>query len=207
MERSKFKIMYQVNCTTCNKSYNVNDNHYRMAQFRKSKFYCSNLCRNGTIEERFWSKVIISLSDECWPWTAGCRTKKGYGTIKVDSKHIDAHRFSWMMANNRYDLTSKDFICHKCDNPSCVNPSHLFLGNAQINAQDAYDKGRLIMPTTSRYKKGNKASNSVLSDQQVLDIRKGLSNGGSVGEVAKLFNISTYKVSDIRRGKSYMNVT
>lgn len=196
--------MHSVNCTTCNKSYDVNNGHYAIAQKRKSNFYCSNLCKNGTLEERFWSKVIISLKDECWNWQAGCRTGKGYGTMNIDGKHIDSHRLSWMMANNNYNLTSTDYICHKCDNPSCVNPDHLFLGSAQLNAQDAYDKGRMKPPLS---KKGHKSSSAVLSNQEVLIIRKGLSNGGSVGEIAKLFNISRYKVSDIRRGKSYMNVT
>ena len=203
------KTKVKVNCSECNKEYEIDKGHLSTIKKRNSRNYCSLLCKCRPIEERFWVKVDIKSSwEECWNWTAGCRTKKGYGTIKYNGKHVDSHRLSWMMFNNRFDLTPKDYICHRCDNPSCVNPSHLFLGNAQINAKDAYDKGRIKMPISEgvRFKKGDKAYNSVLTDDDVLKIREMIKDGFLIKNIALLFGVSRYKITDIRRNRSYANV-
>lgn len=98
-----------------------------------------------TIQERFWEKVNKTNNlNECWNWTGAKRTK--YGSIKYKGKLIDAHRLSYMIYYNNYNINSTDFVCHKCDNPSCVNPNHLFLGSHSDNMKDAYLKGRIIIP-------------------------------------------------------------
>jgi len=99
--------------------------------------------------ERFWSKVDKSPGQgpegTCWIWTTSSRGY-GYGAFKYEGKCIDAHRISYMLNNVGCVLTSKDFICHKCDNPPCVNPAHLFKGNAQDNARDMVSKNRDFRP-------------------------------------------------------------
>lgn len=142
----------KVICYRCNIQYDMTLKHYNMSIKRNSKHYCSKSCKHEPIEKRFWDKVNKTTNiKDCWEWKAGSRGL-GYGTITYNKKQIDAHRLSWMMANNKYNLASKDFICHKCDNPKCVNPNHLFLGNHSINMKDAYYKGRSIMSIINGYK-------------------------------------------------------
>lgn len=89
---------------------------------------------------RFWSKVNKGLRpDDCWIWTAG--KSNGYGIFRVgDNKTISAHRYSYILHNGKEPGSL--FVCHRCDNPSCVNPDHLFLGTQGDNIQDMIDKGR-----------------------------------------------------------------
>lgn len=90
------------------------------------------------IEERFWEKVAVGKPDECWLWTA-FRNNHGYGRIIWNGKAYIASRVSWMLANGK---EPQGMVCHSCDNPSCVNPAHLWLGTALDNNRDAFAKGR-----------------------------------------------------------------
>lgn len=99
--------------------------------------------------ERFWSKV--DKSGDCWIWKAG-RGGHGYGIFKVAAyRSAYAHRVAWELTNGPIPPTEGyhgTCVLHRCDNPACVNPSHLFLGTAADNAADREAKGRL--PHTPR---------------------------------------------------------
>jgi hypothetical protein len=100
--------------------------------------------RELILEERyvasFWAKVDKKGDDECWPWKA-YRNKQGYGRLGIAaSQCVNAHRFSWVLHNG--SIPTGIFICHKCDNPSCVNPKHLFVGTRQDNTNDMMIKKR-----------------------------------------------------------------
>lgn len=103
---------------------------------------CGKCLRSGTPESRFWKNVnkdgSLILDTRCWEWTAGCA--QGYGYFWYKKKHIYAHRFAMGVkdTSGREDL----FICHKCDNPPCVNPAHLFFGTPLDNLLDCKAKGR-----------------------------------------------------------------
>src|SRR5690606_6747221 len=90
---------------------------------------------------RFWTKVDKRASDECWPWIAAS-DNKGYGRIRVNGKLWMASRLSVFLATGELPPLGMD-VCHKCDNPPCVNPAHLFVGSRSENMLDASEKGRL----------------------------------------------------------------
>lgn len=101
---------------------------------------------------RFWPKVGKAGPNECWPWTG--TTDGRYGLFWVSGRHVRAHRFSWEIANRQPFPDGKD-ACHTCDNPSCVNPIHIFPGSPSDNALDAVRKGRVIVPTLRGFRGPN----------------------------------------------------
>lgn len=92
--------------------------------------------------DKFWKKVDKGNKDECWRWAGGTKTPKGYGMLDVNYKKIYAHRVSYMIHFG--EIPEGLLVCHKCDNPGCVNPSHLWLGTHTDNLKDASVKGRWV---------------------------------------------------------------
>lgn len=89
---------------------------------------------------RFWSKVEVKGPDECWEWT-GMKNGGGYGRMYLGNPLVGAHRISFTIANGA--VTEGLHVCHKCDNPGCCNPDHLFAGTAKENRNDCREKGRV----------------------------------------------------------------
>lgn len=87
--------------------------------------------------DRFWARV--DKSGECWVWT-GAALPAGYGRWKGAHRLVYAHRFSWELANG--PIPDGMLVCHRCDNPPCVRPDHLFLGTPTDNIRDMNAKGR-----------------------------------------------------------------
>lgn len=124
--------------------------------------------------ERFWAKV--DKSGECWEWTGGL--SNGYGRIRLGGrtgKQILTHRLSYIWKHPlTIDLLEHPDICvcHRCDNPKCVNPSHLFLGSQHDNHNDMVLKGRIAD------KRGEKHHLAKLTEHDVREIRTRYANGG-----------------------------
>lgn len=87
----------------------------------------------------------------CWEWILG-RDARGYGVTTLNGNHIRAHRLSWILHNG--SISDGLHVLHKCDNPPCANPDHLFLGTPMDNAMDRHSKGRFgLMGIASRIHK------------------------------------------------------
>ena len=143
---------------------------------------------------RFWGKVNLSTDkDSCWEWTRGLC--KGYGMFSLSakqgerSKPFRAHRVSYFICNNTDPKES--IVMHKCDNPKCVNPDHLSLGNTRDNALDMMSKNR----GRKQFKNGEEHTRSKLSNKDVLFIR---SSDLRQQDLADKFNINQALVSRIK---------
>lgn len=150
--------------------------------------YCSHHCRakgrlgfKGTPSERFWARVDKSGPlpahrpelGACWLWL-GSRSKDGYGHFRVNrSTLLLAHRFSF--TEHGETIQDNALICHRCDNPTCVRPSHLFSGSHLDNSVDAVRKGRKgkrltiaqVLEVRSRYAQGETNKTALARDYGV----------------------------------------
>lgn len=105
---------------------------------------------------RFWAKVQEAPSG-CWNWTGSTSGRFGYGHIRTSKRNTEnCHRISWMMANG--DIPDGFCVLHRCDNPSCVNPAHLFLGTYLDNNRDMAAKGRHWCHSKTHCKHGHEFS-------------------------------------------------
>lgn len=103
------------------------------------------------LELAFWSHVERRGPDDCWLWT-GRRDTWGYGALSFRGKSYVASRLSWAIANH---AQPDGYVCHSCDNPPCVNPAHLWLGDAAANNADKVAKGRHHNQRKTHCRKGH----------------------------------------------------
>lgn len=149
-----------------------------------------------TTLERFNSKYIKNVYTECWEWNA-YKDRDGYGVFQLNQYPIQAHRASWLL--NKGDIPLKTLVCHTCDNPSCVNPKHLFLGNNSDNMQDMLQKGR------DNFAVGEQVGTSKLTEHQVKYIKKNKQYTGV--ELAQEFGVTKSLISAIRKNKCWKHVS
>lgn len=147
---------------------------------------------NRPLLERFMEKVEKHFNG-CWYWTA-FRNPKGYGMFKVNGRHIGAHRISYEIFVGEIP---KGLLClHRCDNPPCVNPKHLFIGTNQDNMDDMKEKGRGHA--------GDKSWRSKLTWEKVRNIRRGYRGGVRMADLARENNVNPSCIEKIVNNRRWI---
>lgn len=183
-------------CETCGKAFPIAK---RLARQPRRGRFCGHKCRaknpslarhlvtgSAPVElaDYFWQRVGFGMPDECWEWTSN-RTKLGYARIR---DRRTGHRVAWTLTFGA--IPRGMCVLHRCDNPPCCNPNHLFLGTVLDNNRDRHRKDR------SRGPQGEQNAAAKLTPADVLAIR---ASTGTHQEVAIRFNLFRGTVAKIRR--------
>lgn len=145
----------------------------------------------------------IDRSGACWLWTASKASRGGYGIFTIGLKSrktnrtVIAHRLAWLIENPFDALSPDDFICHKCDNPPCCRPDHLFVGTQADNIRDMVAKGR------DRAGVGERNGQSKLTEDDVRAIR---ASDETVLVLAARHGVSISTISVARNCKTWAHV-
>ena len=141
-----------------------------------------------------FSRGLKAIPGGCWCWVKGL-DPKGYGRCRVTGKGVRkgmlAHRLSWELHFG--PIPGGLCVLHRCDNPGCVNPGHLFLGTRADNNEDMAHKGR--------------TGNRKLTTQQASEVKAKLTAGASERGLAAEHGMNRTSIHDIKAGRSYAWVT
>ena len=151
---------------------------------------------------RFWSKVDRGHPLLCWEWMGYCKGQRhGRFTVRQVPGGLSAHRVSWVIANG--PIPAGMCVCHRCDNPPCCNPAHLFLAPQNENLKDMTRKGRRRGPALS----GEKNASAKVTEAQVREIRRRYACGGILQrELAAEYGVSRVQVTHIVRRRNWKDV-
>lgn len=146
--------------------------------------------------DRFWGKV--KKTPTCWIWTA-YKNSKGYGRLSFKGKVVYAPRAAWILSKG--PIPKDLVICHTCDNPSCVNPLHLFLGTILDNNRDRHKKNR------DGDHSGEHNGRAVLTAKEVLQIKREYARGKiTQKDLAKKYKVKQPRISSIVLGNSWRKI-
>jgi hypothetical protein len=146
----------------------------------------------------FWGYTIVAGPKECWLWTAPL-DKDGYGAMQIRYKRLRAHRISYAMHNG--PLKSSELVLHKCDNPRCVNPNHLFTGSQADNVKDRDKKQRMHKP------KGELHPMSKLTEEKVRFIRANYVRGLiRMKDLAAMLGVNTPAVCNVVNRRAWNHI-
>lgn len=172
------RTRYSISCKTCGNHFWVkNKKRASEAKYCSHKCYVENYHLNPDDEDRFWDRVEVKSNQECWNWNGGLRC--GYGVLQFRWRSEVASRASWMIHHG--SIPDGLWVLHKCDNPKCVNPSHLFLGTPADNMADKTAKSRNNAPF------GEKHWATKLTASKVRKIRMLHSQGVKQCVLAEMF--------------------
>ena len=144
----------------------------------------------------FAKHVTVDEVTGCHLWTAS-RDRLGYGYTRVGRRVARAHRVAWEAVHG--PIPPGLVVCHRCDNPSCVNVEHLFIGTHADNQRDKCRKGRQA--------RGERNGRSKLTVEDVVDIRRRLAAGEGRSDIARAYGVDPAAIRSIATGKNWSHVT
>lgn len=149
-----------------------------------------------------WQKVDVSAGpDGCWPWV-GIINRWGYGQCQFDGKNCNASRAAFLSAHG--EIGGGLVVCHRCDNPSCCNPAHLFAATQAENLADCRKKGRAAGQFGSA--SSHPRHTAKMTPALVIEARQLCASGLSHSEVARRMGFDTSTVSRAVRGESWKHL-
>lgn len=148
------------------------------------------------LKEHMWL-YVNRFAAGCWNWKGSC-DEKGYGMFQFSGNRVHTHRLAYELVFG--EIPSGLCVCHKCDNPGCCRPDHLFLGTHSDNMQDMVAKGR------NAVRQGGKHSMAKLTAIQVEEIRELCRKGYLQKEIASRFGVSAPTVSAIHNGRLWRSL-
>jgi hypothetical protein len=187
--------IYKRNCDVCGSYYKG-----------YGAYFCSIRCKaiwrsahpETPLTKRFWSKAEVTDLFKCWNWTS-TKNHTGYGQFSIGRKGKKlAHRLAWQLTCG--SIPQGKCVLHRCDNPKCVNPAHLFLGSQQDNIDDMVSKGR------HGDARGVNNGRSKLTEQDVLTVRSLSEQGINQLVIAAKFNVHRSAIYKIASRKTWKHI-
>ena len=170
-----------------------------------------------TLAERFWSKVQKGHPDACWIWLASKR-HTGHGRFDYPGRKtaMPAHRMSWILTNPGEIIPPDRFVLHRCNNASCVNPRHLYVGTKADNALDSIAAGTHnwsvvrpahVVASPEARARGETHGNAILTEAIVRRARKERAAGVKVAVIARALGYKRRTISAVVNGRLWKHVT
>lgn len=189
------------------RSYSLTEMVLALFRLKKTVANISRTCGNGKCynpqhfdidyESRFWSQVEIGGPDDCWPWIGAAESRDGRGRWWYPGRQtVFAYQAAYLMKVG--GIPTGLCVCHKCDNPTCVNPAHLFLGTTAENTLDAVAK--------QRHSFGDDHYCRKLSSSDIPRIRALLADGWNDSEISRSYGVDPATIRGIRIGKTWKSV-
>lgn len=172
---------------------------------RATRHFCSRECDNewrrsrpvdsiDTMRERFYERVVVSDEDSCWLWVGAYNGD--YGRMpRGRGRGFGAHRASYLIHHG--EIPNGMEVCHSCDNPSCVNPYHLFAGTHADNMRDMKEKGK---------RRGVLQARAKLTDADIPVIWRMRAEGHKQEDIAKRFGMSRTGIANVLQGHTWTHV-
>lgn len=148
-----------------------------------------------------WARVDRRAADECWPWFG--TVAQGYGVMRVCGRYYKAHRVAYASFQGGIDLGAprsnyeEEFVLHRCDNPLCCNPAHLYLGDIWANMKDKVERGR------QHRSRGELHKSSKVRNADAVRIREALLFGAKPKDLAEVWGVKINVIYGIKEGKTY----
>lgn len=184
-------------CQNCSKTFLAKRSVVAIGQAKFCNRACYLVGRITPPEIRFWK--FVQKTESCWLWT-GNKSNWNYGLFKAGEKDTYSHRFSWILHHG--PIPEGMCVLHRCDNPPCINPDHLFLGTFADNTHDMHKKGR------ANTSKGSQHCHAKLTESQVAEIRRRYALGNiTQSELGAEFGVHRVSIRRIIKRKVWVHVS
>jgi hypothetical protein len=182
-----------VTCQGCGKTREIPPSKFKNGRGK----FCTRACKSSREFQvrHFWERV--DKTDGCWIWRGG--GSEGYGMVVFQGRFVLAHRLAWELTNG--EIRNGLFALHRCDNPPCCNPAHLFLGTHDDNAKDKAAKGRCVSLC------GEESPQAKLTARDVVEMRRLRDTRGlSWRKLARRFHIGNSHARRVCMRESWRHV-